>query len=181
MVRHMEQLAFKIVIAYENFAAGIRAKEVSERLGAQLQPQFEINSDFWKFELLKHPQLREQAALEASEADMIVISADGAGELPVCLKKWFEIWVPEKVGRHSALVALLDREEETAGRMDSFSAYLRVMAEKGSMDFFCKAGGWRHQAIEDTVENMPGRLEHSVPVMDGLIHHNAWRGWGIND
>ena len=72
-----ENVVFKIVIAYENFAAGIRAKKMLERLTSELQPDFQINSDVWKFEMLGHRRLREQATTEASEADMIVVSARG--------------------------------------------------------------------------------------------------------
>jgi hypothetical protein len=172
-----ENVVFKIVIAYENFAAGIRAKKMLERLASELQPDFQINSDVWEFEMLGHRRLREQAATEASEADMIVVSARGDAELPAHVKNWVDGWLPQRRGGLTALVALLDLEEKSSSAQ-STCAYLRQVAGKGRMDFFCKAGDWEHRDSEYTVEivhpqsNPPGR----VPAFPEDIRY-----WGINE
>src|SRR5437867_2974953 len=106
------KFAFKIVIAYENFASGIYAKEVSQRLAVELEPEFAIQSDLWKFEMLGQPHLREYAVTGAAEADMVIIAARGADELPVHVKNWIEGCVHQKRVGPAALVALLDQEEE---------------------------------------------------------------------
>src|SRR5262249_38672703 len=103
---------FKILIAYETVSSGLRAREMSERLATRLHSEFEMSSEVWKFELLNHPQLRQQAANEAAVADMIIMAMRRAGELPPHVKHWIESWLPQRRGGAAALVALLDESED---------------------------------------------------------------------
>jgi len=176
----MQRPAFKIVIAYETFASGMRAKGVSERLAAQLETEFDINSDVWKFDMLRHSRLREQAATDAAEADMIIISVGRAPELPTHVSDWVESWLPRKKGGQAALVALLDQHQEADGDLPPLATYLQEMAEKGSMDFFCKAGDWREQLFENIIEDKPHPNRRSSKFEEAL-HRDSWRGWGINE
>jgi hypothetical protein len=173
----MESAAIRITIVYENFAAGIRAKEVSERLANQLKEECEINSGLWKFEVLAHPQLREQAASEAAQADMIIVSARAAEELPAHVRRWIESWLPQKRSHHSALVALLDEDEETVGESRSLGSYLRDVAELGSMDFFYHAGGRRPRNLEYGLETLQHQPESKWATLDDVVYE----GWGINE
>src|ERR1041385_3264211 len=106
-------LPLDIVIVYENFTAAVRAQNVSQRLAAELDADFEISREVWGFELLSHPQLRQEAAAAAAEADLVVVSVSGAAELPAHVRSWVESWVAEKRGGLSALVALVDLRRAT--------------------------------------------------------------------
>src|SRR5262249_17960024 len=147
-----------------------------------LHTEFEINSDLWKFELLNLPQLGERAALEAAQADMIIISTRGTGELPAHVKKWIERWLPQKTGGQSALVALLHPDPAPMGEWPPLCAYLRQVAERGNMDFFWKAGDWRPQDSEHAVETLHRQTEHRSFLLDRSLQHRlAGRGWGLNE
>jgi hypothetical protein len=69
---------FKTVIAYHTYASAIRAKETAERLAGQM----ECEVDAWPFGQLAVRWIREQAIEVAAAADMIILAADGALELP---------------------------------------------------------------------------------------------------
>ena len=171
---HPMDHVLEIVIVYEDFAAGVRAKRILDRLGAALKPAIEINTGLWKFELLDDPQLREHAASEASKADMIVVSARGDSDLPTAVKNWVERWLAQKGGGLAALVALLDHPPQTDDSSWPAYAYLLQVAGEGKMDFFCKTSD-RVQPSEYTVEiahRQPGSMSRQDP---------AWRSWCINN
>src|SRR5689334_9295160 len=118
-------LPLNIVVAYENFSAATSAQHVTQRLAAELDEDFEISREVWGFELLSHPQLRQEAAAEAAEADVIVVSVSGAVELPAHVQTWVESWVTEKRGGLSALVALVDWRRATRTEPPPLCSYLR--------------------------------------------------------
>jgi hypothetical protein len=133
----------KIIIVHENLIAGIAAVAVLRRLVAQLEAELEIksgawqiDSNVWKFEMLRDPELCVQAAADAAEADMIIISVGGAG-LSARVGDWIESVLPMKDGRPAALVALLDRGHDSASEPPRSGAYLRGLAKQHGLDFFC--------------------------------------------
>jgi hypothetical protein len=147
---------FKVVIVYENFGAAVQAKEMSERLAAELNSK----CDTWKFEMLAHPGLREHAARDAAEADMIIVAARGEGPLPDYVKEWIQTWLPCKKESPAILVALIDeesnrvnrenidREDAVADLPDNFQ-YLRQVAERGAMDFLSNLDHFPAPATEE--------------------------------
>ena len=177
---------FRIVIAYEDFDAGLRAKDMLARLSSELCPEFEVTQDVWKFELLGHAPLRKQAALEASGADMILIAARAEAELPPHVKRWIEEWARQRDGRVAALVALLDQdqaEQLSSGQPPPLCAFLQQTAEAAGMDFFCKTGDWRQQDFEYVFFETTHHHETATPqVLEEVLHHDGpAREWGIND
>jgi hypothetical protein len=138
-------LAFKIAIAYENFATAIRAKEMSEGL---VRHQLKTNCDTWPFELLAGPGARERCAEVAAEADMIIIAVRSREELPDHVKEWIESWLLRKKNSPTFLVALLD--EPFSDGTSSLADYLRGIAERGNMEFFCNTDYWSPAEIVET-------------------------------
>ena len=173
--------AFKIVVAYEDFLSGIRARDMSEKLAHRLKTEFAINSDLWKFDLLMGRLLREQAADAASEADMIIISAGAGTELPAHVKGWVERWSMQKRNRLSVLIALLHQEEEPPeNQIPPLCHYLRQVAEKAGMDFFCKTGtGDGHRLdFEFTVGTMETQPEKTKAALEEILYQDsAGPGW----
>ena len=129
---------FKIVIAYETDAIAIRAKDMAEEIVSELHSEFQS----WEMDTLAEPEYLLHAAAAASEADMIIVAARGAGELPQHVKDWIDLWLPHKKDGPTALVVLLDEEGESLRRPPVYCAYLRRVAERGNMDFFCNASHW---------------------------------------
>ncbi len=126
----------KIIIAYENFAAAIRAKELTDRLAAELESQDDMDCDFWKFDLLERPQFLAQATADVAEADIIVISVRGAAALPAATRTWLANWPAQRRERLTALIVL--REKPGAVPEGNLCNDLRRIARSRRMDFFCE-------------------------------------------
>ena len=175
---------FKIIIIYENLAAGIRAQETAERLSKQLNPDTEMNVDLWKFDLLAHTSMQERAARDAADADMLIVSADANTKLPVHVRSWLERLLPvvERPEARRALVALLaaDREHRVTWEAEDVRDYLQHVAAEQGMDFFCK---------NDPAPSKADDIAHprDLPANSHLFLDEAftpdisWRRWGIND
>jgi hypothetical protein len=124
---------FKTVIAYDTYASAIHAKEMSERVAGQM----ECEVDAWPFGLLALRWIREQAIEVAAAADMIILAADGALELPRSVKDWIEGGLGGKGQRPVALVALLDDYPISLGEPPPLCAYLTHLAQQRNAEFFC--------------------------------------------
>ena len=166
--------ALKVVIAYETFAAAVRAKEMSGRLTAELNSSCEVGS----MESLIHLPLRQLAATGAAEADIVVIASQNPEALPIHVKDWIEDWLPRKKRGPTALVALFDEEREPPQEPSSLGIYLGLIAERGGMDFFSNADDRRLRNFQNTKEINPHRGEDEraeAPHRDSI-----WRGSLIN-
>jgi hypothetical protein len=146
---------FKVVIAYETFAAAARARQVSDRLNAELN----LECDVWNMESLVHRPLRELAAASAAQADVIIIATHRGEALPTCVKDWIEEWLPLKMNGTTALVALLVHNDETSREPPAVCAYLGRIAERGGMDFISNAGKLQHAVFRNTEASNPEGTE----------------------
>ena len=169
---------FKILIAHESLQRGIRAHEMVTRLRAQIPEELAMECEAWKFDWLARPQLRARAASAASSADMIIISAHSAVDLPAHVKTWIQDWLPNRKSGTAALVAMFDGQEPSS-QSALLHANLLQMAMEGSMDFF-----WKNEAPGGPELHGPNP---SYPPAEALTFDGAPeqrvapRGWGINE
>ncbi|HEV2668443.1 MAG TPA: hypothetical protein VG324_26230, partial [Blastocatellia bacterium] len=74
---------FNVVLAYDEYAGGIRAKDFFDTLALDHGELFQFISHLWKFEVLREPLLFDVAARDAARADMIVLAILQSQERPV--------------------------------------------------------------------------------------------------
>ena len=74
---------FRVVLVFEDFNTGRRAKEAYDFLVANLTHEWQVTSEMWKFELLSSPELRKMAAKDAAVANLVIVSSRGDRELPI--------------------------------------------------------------------------------------------------
>ena len=166
--------AFRIVIAYETFAAAIQAKTLSE----QVVQQTESECDAWPFDLLSVGLIRERAIAAAAAADMIIVAARGLVELPDAVKVWIEKGLRQKGGSRAALVALPLDDWPISDEPRPLCACLQQIADRNGVAFFCDLRHWQPDAIESG-----NRLPEPYPKLRGDVapEYSAASGWGIND
>ena len=70
------------VVIYEDAKSRMRVKQFWEHLAKLLGGGVRLRSSWWKFEALELAGHRELAALDAAEADLIMVSANAASNLP---------------------------------------------------------------------------------------------------
>jgi hypothetical protein len=110
------------------------AAELWDRVG-ELISQKSVGRQSWRIDELKDPRVFAEAGQAAAEADVLVISVRDAGEWPASLQVWIDSWLPRRVAREGALVALIG----VPGRPDSQSGrahqYLARVAGEAGLDF----------------------------------------------
>jgi hypothetical protein len=162
----MQDTIIRIITVYESAVGAIRAREVSTLLAHQLAEGRELQSDFWKFDLLRQPDLREQAASEAREADVIMIAAFTTEELPAHVKTWIEELPHRSSGVHGTLVALVDYETTVASPLRSCLAHA---AKTRGMDFVYCCDRRTPPESQVTSDDFTGRMECIGLTADDIV------------
>lgn len=103
-------LRLVVLVVYEDFGTGLRARRALDQTAQQLAVETDLRVNMWSFGLLRAPALHEQAANEAAEADIVFVSAHGLDEQPASLKVWVQRWLARKGGRPCTLVISLDAD-----------------------------------------------------------------------
>jgi hypothetical protein len=167
---------FKIVVAYEDAAACERAMTVCGQIDEMCGGKVQNASVLFSFGLFGRAQSFKQAAAEAAEADMIIISARGVNELPDSMTDWIETWPRREQAGQAALVFIVDLEYVTNGTQRRLAGYLQRLAGQLGLDFFCNHDHW----------NRPGSISHRAAQFTRfqLVVGScppALENWGIND
>jgi len=173
---------FGVVMVYEDFLAGKRAKATFDRLNQQLGGQDSMKCDMWKFDVLGIPKLNKLAAKDAIKASMVIIAAHEGTELPGPVKRWVGDWLLEKDVRPKALLAILDFDPQP-GRSDTpISSYLRRVAQVGQLEFFCHQAKWSESEIHPETESLRQQAENAGVVPGKTLRRKpSYRGYGINE
>jgi hypothetical protein len=128
---------FNIVIMYEDFATGKRAKKGLDFVTEELGHDLEFRHSMWRLDILQDPKLKVLATPALAEADLLIISLRGEGQLPAKIYVLIGEWLAVKSDRNRALVALF---ESTASETDS-AVYVRLahLALENELDLFEQA------------------------------------------
>ena len=127
---------FNVVMVYEDVPTGSRAMKTYGHIVDQIGREVAFNNEMWKFDALRQPEVKELAAAQAAQADMIIISAHGNRELPQAVRSWIDLWLTRQRTGARALVELSDTASESSSRATASHSYLKQVAEEGQMDFF---------------------------------------------
>lgn len=145
-----------VVIACEDSATAAPACEVLELVELNLKDEARLFYQWWNFEVLAVPTLRELAAVEAATADIIIIGVHEARALPEMVTDWMNLWLPLRSDRPGALVAVLDSDLNQQGASPGILSQLTQAAAAGQMDFFAT------RAKEKIEVGMTGRVSDVV-------------------
>jgi len=179
--RSSDDAPLKIAIAYQSVATALRAKAVLERLMHALGPDFVMDSSFWGFAALEIRGLREEAAREAAQSDLLVISAHKITELPAQVTMWFELSLMQREDRAGALMVL--HEDTTAALRDSpVYPYLHQVVQISNLELFLSASSESDNAANLLTAELAQPIEVRTSVPDAVLSQT--RGvprWGINE
>ncbi|MBE0543082.1 MAG: hypothetical protein IH623_17185 [Verrucomicrobia bacterium] len=146
--------AFSVVLVYDKYSDGIRAKEFFDRLVFNHGELFHFICHLWKFDVLREPQLFEAATRDALGADMIVFVTRQSQELPVEAIRWIDHWLPSKQADSGALVLLPGDPTREAGETTTVCATLKQITESANVRVFCRETAWpamdSHLAVQIT-------------------------------
>ena len=137
--------AFQIAVAGKDTAAISRAQELSRQLAAELEPDLQLKSEAWRFEVFGDLQVLKAAAKRAAKADVIIVAGNSAIEPPAHVKSWIEQSLSQKRKGMTAVVPFCVQEDDTPHPASPLCAYLRQITVKWGMDFLTRSeDGWQH-------------------------------------
>ncbi len=163
----------KVLVAYQDVDCALRARRALDGVVENLEPGFRALTWFWSFTILEAQPLREEAARNGAEADIIWISTPDDAELPPPVRAWLECSISQRERRPGALV--LHCATRGAGCL---GADLRRVASLGALDFF---------APKETLPAEGGDISPSDAFLSPVLVAEDFdppRGiprWGINE
>lgn len=128
--------SLNVLIAYEDFEAGKRAKETYDFLVENVGQDCQFTNQMWKFDVLLLPKLQAIALEDASRADIIIVSSQ-ARELPRHVITWIETWL-SAAHYPLALVALFRPAGQEPAGVNRAQQYLAEVARRGNIEFFAQ-------------------------------------------
>ena len=128
---------FNVLIMYEDFGTGQRAKRGLDYVVEELGNEFEFRHSMWRLDILQDPKLAEQAAPAFEEADLLIVSISGEGKIPAEVRALIDAWLAGKASRNRALVALL--ETKASAIHSSVYASLAKLARRHGLEHFEQA------------------------------------------
>lgn len=170
---------FKLFIACEDNAAFFQARKVEDQVKVLCGEEIKISRVFWSFSLLRHSRLRKHAIREAAEAQLIIVSVSSDQQLPPSVKALLESLPACSYRGQGALVALVGHEEGVLREPPPNIPYLRQIADKRGLDFFCNKSGWERLDFGSTAFPVPPRP--AVPPRYAVSHRGPWSAGGINE
>jgi len=171
---------FRTLLLYEDYPAARRATETCNLILARLGEEFELRCSMWKFEALRNAKLRDMAAIEATEADVIIVAARGCLALPPEVTAWVDTWLPGQVCHPAALIAVVDSAHQRGSRTAIVSDYLQRVAANAKMDFLLEVANFESSDV--SVTSTPEDAEPSLTLPGEMPRWEAAdRHWGINE
>jgi len=119
---------FNVVLAYDEIAGGMRAKECFDDLTRLHGELFKFNCPLWNFEVMRKPELFEAKAQDATKAEMMVIATRRSEAISGEAKTWIENRVRSKKANSCAILVLLSGKAAATGSARGTS--LGKMAEQ---------------------------------------------------
>jgi hypothetical protein len=169
-----EALRINVVIAFEDVETGVRARTTVDRVQQLCGLETEPDYKFWKFDLLRNPHMRRLAALDASEAHVIVLSAHGRDpEWPVAVREWIAEWHWQRTDQPGALVVFLGGEYQQGAGGHPMLAFMEDIARGVGLEFFHRfwpaPGG---PGSRSTFTQLRDRAERSSCLLEGILQHS---------
>src|SRR3984893_2741861 len=93
---------FNVVIMYEDFETGKRAKKGLDYVAEELGNDLEFRHSMWRLDILQDAKLNVLAAA-LTEADLLIISLRGEGQLPSKIRALLDERLVQTVNHQCAL------------------------------------------------------------------------------
>jgi hypothetical protein len=173
---------FNVVLAYDEIAGGMRAKECFDDLARLHGELFNFNCQLWNFEVIRKPELFEAAAQDAARAKMMVIATRRSEAISGQAKRWIESWVCSKEAGCDAILVLLSGKAAAAGCGPGMVTSLQKMAERRGVAFLCKEVGWPAKGSQFTAQTArPMHHEARARSASLAIADAGQPRWGLNE
>jgi len=124
-----------VVIVYEDFATGLKAKQLFDQLIMPRDARSKHFFKMWDFSGLRVDSLRSRAVEDAAAADVVCLSLRGKAELPATVKEWAERWRKLRAAHRCTVVVLLEPVDDLFADDSATIGFLRNVAHNANADF----------------------------------------------
>jgi hypothetical protein len=165
----------EVLILYEDLGTALRAKRLLDLISEKWDAGAGLNSKLWRRDLLGDSFLREQAAIEAAGADVILLSLHGQRGLPAEVSEWMGRWLHYKEDRSYAVGVLLDPELASKTGGASVVNSVRQLADAASADLFYGYAEVPAAELEAAIGEISRRARSASVVLDETANRAAPR------
>ncbi len=158
--------SLRVVIAYEDLAAGKRAMSLLSQLGKHFGDDIQFEPLPWSFSLLADVDWCTVAASDAVRADILIIATSGVGPWPLAIDRWAVDAIGRKRGTSAAVVALFGPDENPDGVGSPRLAAIERMAHGAGLDFFAPTP---RSEVNRVIAQIHWRAETITPVLEGIL------------
>jgi hypothetical protein len=171
---------FNVVLAYDEVAGGLRAKECFDDLTRLHSESFQFKCQLWNFGVMQSPELFEAAAHDAARAEMMVIATRQSEAISGEAKRWIEDWIRSRKAGPDAILVLLSGN--AAAAESGPGASLRKMAERWGVTFLCKGVGWPARGSQSAAQTASSMRHEARPGPAPVAIADAGQPrWGLNE
>jgi len=132
--RRSQSTRFNVVIMYEDFGTGKRAKKALDYVAEELGNDLEFRHSMWRLDILQEPKLNAMAAPALAEADLLLISLREDRQFPAKIRALIDERLAQTANHDCALVALF--ESTPSVMRSSVYACLANLARQHLLDCF---------------------------------------------
>jgi hypothetical protein len=125
---------FRLLTIFDSAESNAEAASASRLVLEELGEDVLVDKSAWDVRLLDSPVLRERAAAQAANADVIVVALSSR-EPSEPLRQWLEAWQKNRT-IEGGLLALIP--EGDAECNSSLAEYVSEVALTANMDFLCR-------------------------------------------
>jgi hypothetical protein len=129
--------AVKVTILHEDLPTALYAKALFDCVVPELDG-VDLELDYWRFDVLRDPELRSESARSAQSSAIIVFSVGNRKLLSPEIRDWLNRWARARGEHPCAFVALLGACRSESADEDPILRQLQRAAEKSGADFFCE-------------------------------------------
>jgi hypothetical protein len=141
---------FNVVIMYEDFGTGKRAKKGLDYVAEELGKDLEFRHSMWRLDILQDPKLNALAAPSLAEAGLLIVSLRCERQLPERVRALIDERLAQIVNPECALVAPF--EGSAPATRSSVYACLATLARQHELDFFEQASSEAEDQAEPSLK-----------------------------
>ena len=157
-----------VVILYETDEVLSRATSLCDRIIEENWNDFEIRVDHWPFEKLVATDTAAEAAVEAAQADILVVATAGQDGFSTGFLQWTELLLGLRGNREGALVGLFTSGDASATR----HTQLHRLALRAGMDYLNRLPTSPGHWIPDQPDWYASRAQTITGTLDEIIRHD---------
>jgi hypothetical protein len=150
--------AIKVIIIYEDFLSGARAKHFAEQLAEGLGSTCPLSVSMWRSDILDCPSIAVEAARASADCDYLIVSLRGNRVLTPAARRWIEAKLNDAAGQLTCVIALLGSGAGTSRVLDGNRQYLRDVCAANRVEFCAHA---RMPSIQSAVTDSRGRKQRN--------------------